>query len=367
MSAAMGPYVDTERVLSPGEVVEATPTAAEPQVWSENLNITLMCKECREVPPNIVEETSSGDTVCGSCGLVLQQHVVDTRSEWRTFSNDDQGNDDPSRVGEAANPLLNGSQLSSTIAFGQGDIISKELNRAQNKSSENKGNKALLQAYQLIGHYAESISLPTTVSNTAKQLFKLVEESKQFRGKSQETIIAGCLFIACRQCNVPRTFKEITTLTQVPKKEVGRVFKELEKFFKRIVNKTGAPGLPRAHPTDNGYKATNSTAANELCGRFGSGLSLPAPVSLIAGECAEIMLTRGQLAGRSPLSVAAVALYVISNLMGFPKTPKEISVMCGVSDGTIRAAWRKIYDTRLELIKPEWLNRGGKIENLPPQ
>lgn len=45
--------------------------------------------------PNLVEEFSAGDTICGSCGRVLSERGIDTRSEWRTFSNDDQGNDDP--------------------------------------------------------------------------------------------------------------------------------------------------------------------------------------------------------------------------------------------------------------------------------
>lgn len=35
------------------------------------------------MPPNLVEEFSSGDTVCGSCGRVLGERAIDTRSEWR--------------------------------------------------------------------------------------------------------------------------------------------------------------------------------------------------------------------------------------------------------------------------------------------
>ena len=31
----------------------------------------------------IVEEFGSGDLVCGRCGLVLGDRIVDTRSEWR--------------------------------------------------------------------------------------------------------------------------------------------------------------------------------------------------------------------------------------------------------------------------------------------
>jgi Transcription factor TFIIB repeat/TFIIB zinc-binding len=199
--------------------------------WSENLNMTLICKDCKEIPPNLVEEFSSGDMVCGSCGLVLGDRIVDTRSEWRTFSNDDQGNDDPSRVGDGANPLLNGSQLQTTIAYTDGSARSRDLLRAQGKSSTDKATKGLLAAYKEIGAHCDAVNIPKNVSDTAKHLFKLVDDAKAFKGKSQEAIIAGCIFIACRQCGVPRTFREIYALTKVSKKDIGRTFKALEKFF----------------------------------------------------------------------------------------------------------------------------------------
>jgi transcription initiation factor TFIIB len=124
--------------------------------------------------------------VCGSCGLVLGDRIVDTRSEWRTFSNDDQGNDDPSRVGDGANPLLNGSQLQTTIAFGDGNPRSRDLLRAQGKSSVDKATKGLLAAYKEIGAHCDAVSIPKNVSDTAKHLYKLVDDAKAFKGKSQE-------------------------------------------------------------------------------------------------------------------------------------------------------------------------------------
>jgi transcription initiation factor TFIIIB Brf1 subunit/transcription initiation factor TFIIB len=200
--------------------------------WADNLNMTLMCKDCKEYPPNLVEEFSSGDMVCASCGLVLGERVVDIRSEWRTFANDDQGNDDPSRVGDGPNVLLNGSQLSTTIAFGDGNARSRDLLRAQGKTGGNdKSTKSLLAAYKEIGAHCDAVNIPKNVSDTAKYLFKQVDDGKAFKGKSQDAIIAGCIFIACRQCNVPRTFREIFALTKVSKKDIGRVFKSLEAFF----------------------------------------------------------------------------------------------------------------------------------------
>ncbi|KAG4441214.1 hypothetical protein IFR05_003332 [Cadophora sp. M221] len=329
--------------------------------WSENLNMTMICKDCKEVPPNLVEEFSSGDMVCGSCGLVLGDRIVDTRSEWRTFANDDQGNDDPSRVGDGANPLLNGSQLTTTISFQDGNARSRDLMRTQNKSSNDKATKGLLAAYKEIGAHCDAVNIPKNVSDTAKHLFKLVDDAKAFKGKSQEAIIAGCIFIACRQCGVPRTFREIYALTKVSKKDIGRTFKVLEKFFAN-----DSEDKAKAVQNDT-YQTTSSTNAAELCVRYCSqlGLSRQSFVKVSQG-LAEKMSTVGDLAGRSPLSVAAACIYMASYLLGRPKTPKEISAVAGVSDGTIRTAYKYLYQERERLIEPEWIANGkGKMENLP--
>jgi transcription initiation factor TFIIB len=59
------------RVLSPGEIVEEDDNAlkADPE-WRMPLAVRLVCPECQIDPPNLVEETSAGDTICADCGLV---------------------------------------------------------------------------------------------------------------------------------------------------------------------------------------------------------------------------------------------------------------------------------------------------------
>ncbi len=223
-----------KRILA-AKMANMGPPAAPPAkvAWKEDLNLQLICRDCKEVPPNLVEEFASGDTVCGSCGLVLGERIVDTRSEWRTFSNDDQGSDDPSRVGDAPNELMIGEQLHTTIAFdgGGGNAKSRDLHRAQSKAVHDRASKGLMAAYKEIGALCDSLSISGDTSHTAKNLFKQVSEGNAFRTKSQETVIAGCIFIACRQTNVPRSFREIFALTRVSKAEIGRTFKALEKFF----------------------------------------------------------------------------------------------------------------------------------------
>lgn len=353
--------------------------------WQQNLSNRLICPDCREDPPNIIDDHQSGDTICDSCGIVLDQRGIDTRAEWRTFANDDQGNDDPSRVGDGPNPLLNGAQLETNIAFGDGSLRSKELHRAQSKAIADKNNKGLLQAFKQIGAYCDGFALPSIVSDGAKHIYKDADESKIFKGKSQEAIIAGCIFIACRRNNFPRTFREIFELTQVSKKEIGRTFKLLEKFLmnqdkkgqKTTVIANGMLfmcwALQPAKLTHSSgvvamneqYQATSTTSPEDLCTRFCSILGLDTRCTNIAMDLASRMSTVGALAGRSPLSGAAACIYMASYLMGHPRTPKQISEAARVSDSTIRNAYKSLYNEREKLIQPDWLEKGGSLDNLP--
>ena len=370
-------------VLSPGEIPDIAPAPVENEEWRENLNVRMICPDCKEDPPNLYDDHQSGDTLCDSCGLVLAARGIDTRAEWRTFANDDQGNDDPSRVGDAPNPLLNGNQLETSIAFGDGSMRSKELHRAQNKTSSDKTNKGLLQAFKQIGAYCDSVSLPAIVSDGAKHIFKDAEESKLFKGKSQEALIAGCIFISCRRNSLPRTFREIYNLTKVSKKEIGKVFKMLEKFLQEktrrqqtvtIANgmrdcmsyivystnfRAGVVGL------NEEYKATQTTDPSQLCDRYCGRLELDFKATNLAKDIAAQMSVIGALAGRSPVSAAAVSIYMASYLLDTPKSPADISKHITVSDSTIKNAYKSLYKLREQLVTAEWLAKGAKLERLP--
>ncbi|KAF3917881.1 hypothetical protein ABW20_dc0107471 [Dactylellina cionopaga] len=344
------------------------PTADRP--FEKNLNIHVICKDCKEFPPNLVEEFSSGDLVCGSCGLVLGDRTIDTRSEWRTFSNDDQGNDDPSRVGDSANPLLNGNQLDTGISFSDGGSgRARDLHRAQNKVTHDKSTKGLLAAYKEIGAFCDSTNLQKNVADTAKQLYKQVDDAKAFKGKPQEAIIAGCIFIACRKCSVPRTFREIFAITKVPKKEIGRVFKALEKFFfqQGEVSVQGIISSGGIANENAGYTSTTSTSARDLMIRFCNNLGLTHNLIYISQELSDRAVNHGTIAGRSPVSFAGACIYMISHLMRQPRTAKEISLVAGVSDGTVKTVYKLLFKEVDRLIDPKWIENGkGDISLLPP-
>jgi transcription initiation factor TFIIB len=353
------------RVLSPGEVYEETAEVVRAAEWTEDLNVIFMCPDCKENPPNLVEEFSSGDTVCGSCGRVLADRIIDTRSEWRTFSNDDQGNDDPSRVGDAANPLLHGSQLQTEIGFGDGGLRVRELSRAQNKSNHDKTNKSLQSAYGQISTLCESSAIPKLVAETTKMLYKVTDDAKIFKGKSQDAIIAGCIFIACRQHEVPRSFREVFKLTNVSKKEIGRTFKALEAHLQKALAKEQKKPAGAVPSPGSSFKHTKTTVATDLIARACNKLGLPNQTSIIAQEAATKVTALGVAAGRSPLSITGACIYLVSHLMGVSRTPKDIGLAVDVSDGTIRTAYKLIHAAIDQVIEDDWIRRGGDRARIP--
>ena len=84
---------------------------------------------------------------------------------------------------------------------------------------------------------ADRINLPKTIIDRANNLFKMVHDGKNLKGRANDAIAAACLYIACRQEGVPRTFKEIVAVSTVSKKEIGRCFKLILKVCVAIITK----------------------------------------------------------------------------------------------------------------------------------
>lgn len=325
--------------------------------FGPDLAVRLICPECRDPNPNIVEEFSSGDLVCGTCGLVLGDRVVDTRSEWRTFANDE--GDDPSRVGAASDPLMEGmEQLDTTISFRDGGSgIARELQRAASRSSASRSERNLLQAFRDISNWCDQFSLPKTISDIAKQLYKRSDEEKLLRGKPLDAVIAACIFIACRQAHVPRTFREICNLTHVSKKVLGQCYKALEQAF----NLTPGASQDRHSSTPSG-----TTGPEDLLIRYCNHLDLPPNVQPICAEVIKKARELGIADGRSPVSIAGGAIYFTCHLLGKVKPARDISAVAGVSEGTIKLVYRLYYAEREKLVKEEWIKDGkASLDRLP--
>lgn len=247
-------------------------------------------------------------------------------------------------------------QLDTVISFRDGGSgIARELQRAASRSSAARTERNILQAFRDISSWCDQFSLPKTISDIAKQLYKRSDEEKLLRGKPMEAVIAACIFIACRQAKVPRSFREICALTHVSKKVLGQCYKQLEQSFN-----LGAPAA-------NGKgQESNSCGPEELLTRYCNYLDLPPYVQPI---CADIIIMAREIGiadGRSPISIAAGAIYYTCHLLGKVRGTKDVSKVAGVSEGTIKLVYRLYFSVKEKLLKEEWVKSGkAKLERLP--
>jgi len=300
----------------------------------------------------LIEDYRAGDQICSACGLVVGDRVIDVGSEWRTFSSES-GGEDKSRVGATENALL-GSDLSTMIgpspggrgAGGSYSNMSSDAAIYTNRSrpqTTSTSDRALMDAFRTMSNMSDRINLPRTITDRANVLFKVVYEGRNLKGRSNSAIAAACLYIACRQDGVPRTFKEIVAVSAVSKKEIGRVFKLILK----------------AHDTN-----VELITTGDFMSRFCGTLSLARPIQKAATCIAQKAVDMDIVPGRSPISVTAAAIYMASQASRDKRTQKEIADIAGVADVTIRQSYKLMLPRAKELF-PADFQFVTPIENLP--
>ncbi|CAG8594704.1 15719_t:CDS:1 [Funneliformis caledonium] len=290
------------------------------KVFLPDLNVRLICPECRNSQANLIEEYSSGDIVCGDCGLVLADRIIDTRPEWRTFSGDDNGSD-PSRVGAAADPLLKDSALNTNIS----PKGRKGLTRAHIKATTSEFDMTLKHAFSEIEALCGSMNLTKEISDTTKQLYKRSIEERLFRGKNQLAIFSACIFIACRVKKVARSFREICFSSQVSIREIARCYKILHQNL--VLN-------------------VGQMTSEDLMIRFSQSLNLPRDLQITATRLSKRTDDLGLLTGRNQNTIAAVCIHYASEISHGGIPIDDIAKVSGMAIGSIKSVYRLLHAKR---------------------
>jgi hypothetical protein len=112
---------------------------------------------------------------------VVEAHIIDERSEWRTFGDKDKEGDDPSRVGGASNPLLDDGGLGTMIGRVAGDGgNSFALNKMHMRQSNQM--RALRSAFGAIGEMCTKLNQSDAVKTGACEIYKNVRPPAGPRG-----------------------------------------------------------------------------------------------------------------------------------------------------------------------------------------
>ena len=290
-----------------------------------------ICPECGS--RDLSFDSERAELVCNICGIVVEDAIMDMGPEWRAFDHEQQAK--RTRTGAPATYTIHDKGLTTSIDWRNKDIYGRDIpakNRAQwhrlrkwqrrmRISSPTQRN--LAYALSELDRSSSKLSLPRSVREDASLIYRKAVKHKLIRGRSINGVVASAIYIACRICKIPRTLDEISKVSNVSKKEIGRTYR----FIARELNMKLDP-----------------TSPSDYIPRFASSLDLSGEIQSKAIEIILKAKEMGLTSGKGPTGIAAAALYIASVLFGERKTQSEVAQIAGVTEVTIRNRYKELSE-----------------------
>ena len=302
----------------------------------------------------LVVDNTKGYTVCEECA-VINEEFLDKNQE---FTNDPTGN---SRYGCPSNFFFPKSALGTKIQSKGYNRLSALQRQGQMPYKE----KSLMDVLERIQEKCKKYVITQTIIDTAKILYKRVSECKHTKGKrkgknmimrciNRRSMIAACVFHACKLQKEPRSPKEIADIYDL---EIRHVNRGCRKFIDFIDITTI-------------YFEIKSSQSSDFIERFAKKLNIEKQYIDKAKDISSNIHKLGLATTHEPPSVAAGCILLIENMYHIDISKKNISEIFGISDVTISKTYRKIFPYHKIIMSNEVTNlileKKNKIEKIEP-
>jgi transcription initiation factor TFIIB len=291
----------------------------------------LQCPECGS--RSLVNDPEHGETVCEDCGLVIEENEIDHGPEWRAF--DATEKDQKSRVGAPTTNMMHDKGLSTNIGWQDKDAYGKTLSSRQREKMQrlrtwnerfrtrDSKERNLKQALGEVDRMASALGLPENVRETASVIYRRALDEDLLPGRSIEGVSTASLYAAARQAGTPRSLDEIAAVSRVEKDEIARTYRYVVRELKLEIK----PADPESYVP-----------------RFASDLGLSDESERRARSLLQTAKGQGVHSGKSPVGLAAAAVYAASLLTNEKVTQSEVSEVANISEVTIRNRYHELLE-----------------------
>ena len=287
----------------------------------------LRCPNCGSFA--LYVDPIRGERVCDTCGLVVDEGLVDQGPDWTTFEGDDRIRSGPPPSVMVPDKGL-GSMVGNGLRDAKGNPIDARsvaaLNRLRQVSQwtrYDRVERALAPGLAQLSSLSSRMGLAPDFRERAAILLRKTIEAGLSRGRAMDAIVAAVVYLAAKQLGAPRGLHELSHST-------GVTIHRISLTAKIISRELGV--------------FARASRAEDFVPRFASQLGLDAVVS----EKALSLVAKGNvtksLEANSPVGIAAGALYLASEELDKPLTQAEIARLTGVSEVTIRKHYRLLRD-----------------------
>jgi transcription initiation factor TFIIB len=280
------------------------------------------CPQCTST--NLVTDINSGEVVCGDCGLVVAENMLNQNPEWKAFTLEER--EAKSRMGAPVSYARFDKGLHTTIQ-GFTDAAGNKLSskakrrawrlrkwhmriRTQDSKSQN-----LLKAMNELQIISEKLHVPYSIQEKSAVIYRKALDKDLIRGRTIAAIVAASLYVACRSTKKAITLNDIAEASMLGRREISKAY--------RLIVDTLEIKIPPHDPL--GYF---SRITEKLC--------VSGEVQGIAVRLLHEAKHKRLTVSKDPLGIVAALVYIACQLKGENITQKEIAVVAGISTMTIR-------------------------------
>jgi transcription initiation factor TFIIIB Brf1 subunit/transcription initiation factor TFIIB len=322
-----------------------------------------VCPTCKTAE-YVVSDTVQGNIVCQNCGQVLDNDLMDHNPEWRQYEEDGKG--ETARCSMPISQLLPQSSLGTSIA----GAYRSRLKTLHGWSAMPYKERSLNMVLKEIKYRCQKGVILRCIEDDAKIMYKHISECKHIkgknkgktiiiRGKNRRSLIAACVFFACRKNGRTRSPKEIAELFELKYTEITKGCKT---FLKLIKIKKMCFEL-------------HSSLPEHYVPRFCEELKIKPKYVEIAVQIAKNVQKLNVASDHTPISIASASILLMTQMEKLENiSRKKIAEIFDVSEVTIIKTYKKIEPFKKATINDELtnfilkeMNKEIVIKILPPE
>jgi len=298
---------------------------------------SIACSICNS-DACIIADPESGELICGNCAIVISDKVENNiYQENRGFTLEEISK--KARTGSPTSLARHDKGLYTIIGRANRDATGQLLNTTTRSSIErlriwdsriqfhNSNFRSLKQGFSELYALKDKLGLSDAIVEQSAYIFRKAQEKRLVAGRTISGIMAAVVYASCREIGSTRTIKDVSVASNVRRKDIARNY--------RLLLSELDIRIPVVDPMKCVAKVGNTAQISEKTKR---------QAMTIMRE----IINKEIPAGKNPMGLAAVSIYIACRMTGEYKTQGDISKVAGVTEVTLRNRFKDLKD-KLEL------------------
>ena len=308
----------------------------KPDLSKQNQALCSICNRS----DRIVTDPESGEIICSNCGMVISDKVEDSSHLERHVFTGGQMEQARARTGAPTSLARHDMGLATIIGKEDRDASGQKIDSSINSTMQRlrawdfrihlsrSSDRNLQTAFKLLNTLKDKLGLSDAIVEKVAYIYRKAQERGFVRGRSIPAVLAAAVYIVYRDFGVPKTMKDIATVSNIKRKNIARVYRQLllELDYK----------VPNPDPVKCIAKIANKGNLTEKTKRH-------------ALDIMEKVTENEISAGKDPMGLAATVLYMSCIKTGENITQKEISNVAGVTEVTLRNRFKDLKNHLTDL------------------